>query len=364
MCRATYIARFNKDVDPGVSRKFNEVCDELNRSGYEVEKFILSPSSPPLEVIKATINRIQFSQSNLIIIRSLGILDLFLWYAVLKRRLRGVYVIIDLPVPRRVLFNEIIPYRKGLKKLLFYFSYLLSGPWVYWPFSRIVQYADESSYFKVGNRRRSILIGNGISPRRLDIRNNNFKWPSSELKLITASTLTSYQGLDRMINAIYDFNRTESSYKVYFTIVGDGPVKKDLMDLVDKLGISEFIIFMGMLKTEEIQGLYSTHHIGVGALGLFRKDIEISSILKLREYCIVGLPFIFCGTDPDFTEKLPFVWNVKNENEVASILQALERFPKQLNKFSIQQIRQYGIANLSHRSKLETLGIPFPKLVN
>jgi hypothetical protein len=77
--------------------------------------------------------------------------------------------------------------------------------------------------------------------------------------------------------------------------------------------------------------------------------------LKVREYCLAGIPFIASGVDPDFPDNLPFRFVVSNDNEIDDILNVFSIFPQKRKTFTDEEIRQYAIDHLSYDSKFREM---------
>lgn len=355
--RILYIAKYSLLTDPGVHNKVREILSELQQMGYENETLVLQPSMRPLQVIKSVWLKLFSSNCDYVIIRSLGILDIFSMPLILYLRLRKVFVILELPVPRRISYNEQMIFRRGISRLRFFVLHYLNGPWVFWPYSRIIQYSNESFYFSIFCKRKTRLIGNGISSKRLPIRNSNYNWPTKILKLIGVGNLSRHHGFDRVIKAVGIWNAQGNSLKLEFSIVGNGAEKKNLENLVESLNLSDYIFFLGLKNTKELIELYSSHHLAVSSLGLFRTSLSTSSVLKSREYCLVGIPFIAAGDDPDFSNSCPFRYIVENDDEVGSILLQIKSFLENHDFYSNEDIRNYAVNNLSIKSRILSFGI-------
>ena len=355
--RILYIAKYSPSMDPGVHNKVREFLSELQKMGYDNESLVLAPSMRPLQLVKSVWLKLFSSNCDYVIIRSLGILDLFSMPAIFYLRLRKVFVILELPVPRRISYNEQMIFRYGISRLRFVVLHYLSGPWVFWPYSRIIQYSDESFYFSIFCKKKTRLIGNGISSKRFPIRNINYKWPTNVLKLIGVGNLSRHHGFDRIVKAVGIWNTRENSLKLEFSIVGNGTERKNLENLVDSLNLSDCIFFLGLKNTNELNELYSSHHLAVSSLGLFRTCLSTSSVLKAREYCLVGIPFIAAGNDPDFVDSCPFRYVVENDDEVESILIQIKSFLENYNFYSNDDIRNYAVNNLSIKSRILSFGI-------
>jgi glycosyltransferase involved in cell wall biosynthesis len=75
------------------------------------------------------------------------------------------------------------------------------------------------------------------------VRKPDSSQPNPVNKVITVSRLGKEKGIDIAIRAMVALNKEGLDFK--YTIVGDGPIRKELADLVDKLNAGDHIFFHG-----------------------------------------------------------------------------------------------------------------------
>jgi glycosyltransferase involved in cell wall biosynthesis len=302
------------------------------------------------------------SQSKIIIMRSIvGIISLLLIPAYIIARLQKKYLVIDVPTPIVSIVNEIRFNSKAnpFKKIIHIFFCYLSGPIPFWFFNKIVQYGNEGWFFSLGNKSRTQLIGNGIDSAQILLRKKDYLVNQSVLRLVAVANVSYYHGYDRVLKAIAKWNNSHE-FKVSFTIIGDNTddnVLSSLKTMSVDLGIDQYISFSGLRDSNYIYDAYSNCDLAVGSLGLFRIGLSLSSVLKIREYCLAGIPFIAAGDDPDFSISTPFRFVVSNDDNIESIEKVFEVFPQRRNLFSDEEIRQYALDHLSFDSKIKIFGI-------
>lgn len=355
--RVTYITKIDLVNDVGVASKIREMQESLSRYGYYSQIQNINDNSV-YSVIKRVHRIIRDSGSNIIILRSLGILNFWILPTLIYYKQKGVVFIMDMPTPRSSALHEIIPYRRGFRKLSYIFLHYLHGPWALWVYTTVIQYGNESRYFLFGNRKRTIFMGNSISTKRLSIREQNYKWPSNELKLMAVAKFKAQHGYDRILKAIQVWNLGSKQCKLTLTLIGDGSFLEELRRIIDELNLNEYISMPGRMDLEAIQKEYSTHHLAVSALGLYRLGLHSAGALKAREYCLAGIPFLASGDDPDFDDSCPFRYVVKNEDEIDSIIEQIEVFLETRDLYTDEDIRKYAVEHLSLESKLARIGIP------
>ena len=263
-----------------------------------------------------------------------------------------------MPTPRKSAYYEVMNKRTGFKKITYFVLHYLNGPWTMWPYNKVIQYGEEGAYFLFGNRKRTIYLGNGIDLNRMPLRKKNYVWPDKYLNLVGVGNISDYHGFDRIIRAVYQWNLSHDiKYKVKFTVIGEGDYLEVLKDLVTKLNLEKFVRFKGHRDSDYILKSYSESHLAVSSLGLFRINLNISGVLKAREYCLAGIPFIACGKDVDFPTELPFRMIVSNDESIDDILRVFKKFDWVRNAFTDEEIRNYALSNLSFETQFKKIGI-------
>ena len=139
-----------------------------------------------------------------------------------------------------------------------------------------------------------------------------------------------------------------------FELVGEDDASS-IADLARRLGVADKVHFHGIQGSEYIWNLYSRCNLAVSSLAPYRKGLRTAAVLKAREYCLAGIPFIACGADPDFGSDVPFRLTVPNDDSIEPVVEVLEKFDKERDKFTDEQIRDYAIAHLSYESKIKQM---------
>jgi glycosyltransferase involved in cell wall biosynthesis len=148
----------------------------------------------------------------------------------------------------------------------------------------------------------SVTIGNGIDITNFQVR--DFLKFDDELRLLCIANFAPWHGVDRLIKGISEY---KGETNIILNIVGEGSVIPELKDLTSKLGLEDKVIFHGFKSGKELDKLFNESHIAVGSLGIHRIGLKEASILKAREYCARGIPFISAFNDPDFREDFPYI---------------------------------------------------------
>lgn len=211
----------------------------------------------------------------------------------------------------------------------------------------IIHLGVESSIWGVP----TILISNGIEIA--PIGSAAHVRPALERKetlhVIAVGKWQYWHGLDRVIKGI------SPKDDIRLHIVGEGPENRALLQLTERLGVKTQVRFYGSLIGAELDKVYDKCHIGIGTLGLHRKNLKIDSSLKHREYCMRGVPFILGSEDHDFPLELPFVQYFSGEKIITS--EDLKTFYQccQVEDNISQKMRDYAIKHLRWYDKMKTI---------
>lgn len=352
-----YFGLYDPHEVPGVHQKVMGVLKAAAAIGFTTRAWA-QPFSKLSGLQKLT-DAIDQSTETHILLRSAGWANLLLWPALSRARRRGAHITIDVPSPNRVAVQEIWRSRQSWWRrfrtvALFY----LSGPWALWPATRIVQYAPESWWFRLGNQRKSIEIGNGIDVSAIALRASAPGWPAPVMRVIAVASVAKWHGYDRLLRAVHEHQRREQRpFDLHVTIVGDGPALPPLKELSTSLRLNDAVTFAGTVTGQPLRDLYESSHIAISSLGLHRIGLTSASVLKAREYCAIGIPFVASGSDPDFTGAVPFRLVVSGSEDTEDLLEAFDQFAGQQKQIDATVMRQYAVEHLDWLHKLPAFGV-------
>lgn len=348
--RLLYISGHNSEKDLGVEKKIRDICAAARNLGYDSS--VLSSHTRSIKARRNLLEQMLRTDAKYVILRSFNAFNIRCRKLLKEAKRQGRILVLDQPTPMSAYLPEVWGSRKPFgKKMLSALRLYYNGPWGQRVFDRIVQYGDESWFFSLGNKERTILIGNGIDPSRMGMRSQNYN-NSGVLRLVGVSASVSrWHGFDRIIRAM---GMLGDSLNVEFEVVGED-TGNALENLARKQGVESKVHFHGKRQSDYILNLYSKCNLAVSSLGLFRNGLETASVLKAREYCLVGIPFIAAGYDPDFAADVPFRFVVPNDDTTEPIVSVLKRFNSERGKFTDFQIREYALEHLSFESKIKIM---------
>lgn len=114
------------------------------------------------------------------------------------------------------------------------------------------------------------------------------------------------------------------------------------------------LIQYGILGKEEIQQLFSTMNIALGCLSLYKKCMNESCSLKVREYLMHGLPIIMGERDVDVSGE-NFVLEIGNyEDNVKDHLLEIQLFIEKYKLFRIEKEQVRKLVSIVEKEKVRT----------
>ena len=220
----------------------------------------------------------------------------------------------------------------------------------------IVGVTDEITQYEIVRARDPekphLTIGNGFLVQSVPVRGAP-DYTDNDLHLLCVANVSRWHGLDRLLRGLATYSGTP---KVILHIAGDGAELPHLQQLTDELGISDRVVFHGFTTGKDLDTLFDQCHIAVGSLGIHRIGLKEASILKAREYCARGIPFIYGITDPDFPPDFPYILHVPADESPIDIEQVLA-FAKEVyaDPDHPQKMRLYAEEHLDWSVKMKKL---------
>lgn len=352
-----YFGLYDPREYPGVHQKVTGLLRAAAANGYETRLWTepFSKIAPLGRLAKA----IDEAPEAHLILRSLGFANLFILPSLWRARRRGCEVTIEVGAPNDVAIREIWTSRQSLwRRTRAVAAFYVSGPWSLWPATRIIQYAPESWWFRLGNHAKTVHIGNGIDVAAVEPRAAAPPWPAPVLRLMAVATVSKWHGYDRLLRAIKAFSaRPDRAFDLHLTVAGQGPALDELRALSASLGLEDRVTFAGTVTGAALRELYATSHLAVSSLGLHRIGLSTAAVLKAREYCAIGIPFIASGNDPDFQGASDFRFVVSASEDTSDVINAVEAFARSARQIDAAAMRQYAFAHLDWRHKVRLFGV-------
>lgn len=350
----TYLAIYDQKKFPGIHKKISGFVSVAKKMGLAANLSNIEGVSA-IGRLLGLAKEIAVVKNSKLIIRWPAYGGFLLFLPVILARLSGSFVVADVPTPRVVALTEIASGNQNFfKKSLSLLAVALDGPWVLWPVNRVIQYAEESSYFSFLNKSRTYLMGNGIDLSSIPLKVNP-EASSKKVQLIAVANVESWHGYDRVIQGIAAYReKFKDELAVTFSIVGEGGEIPKLKELAAALKLESEVFFLGKVDGDALFALYDTANIAIGSLGLHRKGLTSASSLKDREYCAVGLPFVASGFDCDFSPTYPYRYSISLTDDALDIEKLLDWY-RGINPVDSKEIRGYALMHCDFEAKIRKI---------
>lgn len=163
----------------------------------------------------------------------------------------------------------------------------------------------------------AVNITNGI-----DLSNIEPRLPERDadaIHILALASMCYWHGYDRLIRSLSEYRGRQ---RVFIHMVGDndGGALTEWKRLTHDLKLEDSVLFHGSMTGTELNKMFALCDIGVSSLGLYRKELDVTSELKIREYTARGLPFICTSRDPSLDDvNEPFWLRLPNDASTPSM---------------------------------------------
>ncbi len=110
------------------------------------------------------------------------------------------------------------------------------------------------------------------------------------VRVATTGRLVEKKGIEYCIRAIAKL--VEANKKIEYNIIGDGPLKNQLQQLIDDLGVSEQVKLLGWKKQQEIVKILSQSSIFMATSITASDGNQDAPVNTLKEAMAMGMPVI------------------------------------------------------------------------
>lgn len=165
--------------------------------------------------------------------------------------------------------------------------------------------------------------------------------------MMLIGSYAEWHGLEIFVNALRLTNTDRYSLHVV------GSVPDDIAARISKYGLN--IVFHGKQDVEYRLRIAGECHIGVGALGLARLDVQKGSSLKVREYLAWGMPVIVSVDDEDLHDEAyrnKYAMKVSVEDGSFDLNGVADFFGSRIyEQEHIDNVREYARRHIDHSVK-------------
>lgn len=288
----------------------------------------------------------------------LPILFGLLMYGKSKRKCK---VVLEMnAIERRGLYGRIFINHSGdIFKMLYYiYSYivvLLFEKTMLMSSDGVISVTSEiSEYYRAitNNKLHYLINGNGIDIRKITTKNKPISL-NKELHILVVAIIAKWHGIDRFIRGMHEYSGDNT---IILHIVGDGPELQNLKSLTSELHLESHVIFHGYKSGADLDAMFAQCHIAIGGLADFRRGLKEVSLLKNREYCARGIPFVLAAKDIDFPDEWAYTLHVPATEDPINMEQIIT-FAKRVmsNQNHSQEMRKYAEQHLDWYPKMKIL---------
>lgn len=213
---------------------------------------------------------------------------------------------------------------------------------------------------KVPSTKVSIIPG-GVDLKRFQPADDKMKIrqryniPPNKVILFTVRNLVPRMGLENLIVAIQ--KATKSTPDIYIVIGGEGPLKNDLIELVNNLGLENHIQFVGFIAEEELADYYRMADLFI----LPTRELEGFGLVTLKALAC-GVPVL--GTPIGGTKEIlskfdpSFLFEDTSTDAMAALIlknhQIIKKNPKEWSDLS-RRCRKFVEENYSWEKNVDSL---------
>lgn len=164
-------------------------------------------------------------------------------------------------------------------------------------YRQLFKYGD--CFLAISEYNYSNLINFGADPHKIifhpvgiELDKFPFRWNDngvkhlSFVKILTVARLVEEKGLRYGIQAIDKLVKRNPEVRLEYQIIGGGPLEEELKKLVEKLGLSKVIHFLGPQQREEVIQMMQQAHL------FLLPSIAEALPVVLMEAQVVGLPIV------------------------------------------------------------------------
>jgi glycosyltransferase involved in cell wall biosynthesis len=213
---------------------------------------------------------------------------------------------------------------------------------------------SRSSKFKIA------VVPNGIDVSSYPIKKRSTYDSKNGLDVLFVGAVSDWHGIDRFIKGM----SISQAKTLRLHIVGDGSGVTNLKQIVMKDKLDEKVIFHDFKIGKELDDMFDKCQIAIGSLGLHRLDLSESSVLKVREYCARGIPFIYSPIDEDFPEYFHYRMKVSPDDSPIDIRKVIDFSKRVLSERQCsERMRDYAEKKLEWDVKIKKLSIFLDEIV-
>jgi colanic acid/amylovoran biosynthesis glycosyltransferase len=205
---------------------------------------------------------------------------------------------------------------------------------------------------KIGCNPEKIAVhGSGIDCNQFTYKPRQFP-TDGKIRIATTGRLVEKKGIEYCIRAIAKLIPTHPN--IEYNIIGDGPLKTDLEQLIEQLNLTQYINLLGWKQHQEIAEILDNCHLFLAPSVTAADGNQDAPVNTLKEAMAMGLPVIstYHGGIPELVEDgiTGFLVPERDANAIAQKLTYLIEHPD-----CWQQIGQASRIRVEQKYDMEKL---------
>lgn len=196
----------------------------------------------------------------------------------------------------------------------------------------------------------AMCISNGVCVENFPVHNCTYK---NEIHILALASMRIWHAYDRLIKGLAEY---KGETPVYIEMVGndgDGSLK-EWQRMSESLGIEKFVNFRGGMYGDDLTKMMNECQVAAATLGLHRNENTVGSVLKVREYCARGIPFVYGYDDSCLNGDETFALKVESNDNPIDIDKVVQWVNEISNGQSIAlQMRDFAKEKLSWEAQLK-----------
>jgi len=195
---------------------------------------------------------------------------------------------------------------------------------------------------------KAVSFNNGVNTEEIKERDYSGKRDGT-LRFIGVANLNSWHGYDRVIRGMAEYYKEKNEIDFIFNVVGEGIELPGLKELVKEVGLENRVIFHGFKSGKDLDQVYNNSDVAISSVALYRLGETPRLVLKAREACLKGIPFVAVKGDPVFDEDFDYVYFVKDEESPLQVEKIYNWFIDLNSEEYLEEMSKFAKENLDWR---------------
>jgi len=198
----------------------------------------------------------------------------------------------------------------------------------------------------------SIPILNGVDINKQPAK--TIRNADGTIVLLAVASMTKWHAYERVICGMGEYYRNGGEKEIVFRLVGDGPCLEEYKEVAQEYGIEDKVELRGRKEGHELDKEYDEADIAIGSLGMYKINLTYVAPIKLGEYSVRGIPFIYGYEDEGMRGDEEYAIKVSNDSSPIDMNVIIDFYARiQYNNGYRDVMREEGIKKYTWDSILE-----------